>query len=197
MVKYEKSFSEFEVKESSIKFNKESDVTSNTIGCVGSFEEELDTKSITKKCEGVVVKNVTKCAGSGTIKVSLHIRNDIYMRMLGMNDSKLKNGVYGYGKDSIHEPFTYLAKVLDEDGVTKYVAYPNCVLSSGPSSKIENGAEEVSEREVEINLAIDNQGYIKYECLAEELDESDENLGEQWMKQFNYDLIKATNALGI
>lgn len=197
MVKYEKSFSEFEVKESSIKFNKESDVTSNTIGCVGTFEEALDTKSITKKCEGVVVKNVTKCAGSGTIKVSLHIRNDIYMRMLGMNDSKLKNGVYGYGKDSIHEPFTYLAKVLDEDGVTKYVAYPNCVLSSGPSSKIENGAEEVSEREVEINLAIDSYGYVKYECLAEELDELDKSLGEQWMKQFNYDLIKATDALGI
>ena len=73
MTKLETVFSEYEIKNSAIKINDKSSAEFKKVGCVGSIEEALDCITVTKKCEGVVKKTVTRGAGTGEAKITLHI----------------------------------------------------------------------------------------------------------------------------
>ena len=78
---------------------------------------------------------------------------------------------------------------MDEDENVKYKAYPRCILSSGPSRKIENGAEEVAELEMTIDLMPDENGECMYEALESELES--EEIKQQWLTNFSLELVKA------
>ena len=191
MAKLETVFSEYEIKNSAIKINGDSSDAFVKVGCVGSIEEALDCITVTKKCEGVVVKTVTRGAGTGESKISLHMKYNLYVSLFGMDQEGLKEGVYAYGTGSKHKEFTYVAEVVDEDGNTKYIAYPKCSVKTGPANKIENGGEEVQEIEVTFSLYQDENGNCKYECPAVELGEDTSGLKTQWMTAFTPSLVKA------
>lgn len=184
-------FSEFEAKESAVKLNSpaEGDVLSTfvDIGCVGQIGQTLNTRTITKKCEGKIVKNRTKHDGSGELKVSMHIQTSVYKELYGMKSDKLKEGVTGYGSGT-HPEFTMVFKAIDEDGNIKFKAFPKCVITDGPSVTINNEDTEVKEIEVTIAVSNDANGFCMYEALESELDE--ETSG-QWMTAFTPDLVKA------
>lgn len=185
-ITYKDVFSEYEVKNASIKFD--GGETFEKLGCVGSIDESMETVTVTKKCEGIVTKSVTRGTGNGELKISLHMRYDLYTQVFGMEDSALKEGVVGYGRTSRHKNFALVAEVKDEDGNIKYVAYPKLVASSGLANKIENGAEEVAEIELTVAVTPDENGFGKYEALDKLLDT---NLKGQWMTAFTPDLVKA------
>ena len=185
-------FSEYEIKNSAIKINDTESTEFKKVGCVGSIEEALDCITVTKKCEGVVKKTVTRGAGTGEAKITLHMNYNLYVSIFGMDQSGLKEGVYAYGTGSRHKEFCYVAEVNDEDGNIKYIAYPKCSVKTGPTNKIENGGEEVQEIEVTFSLYQDENGNCKYECPAIELSESD-NLKTQWMTAFTPELVKASS----
>lgn len=192
MSKLETVFSEYEIKNSAIKINDELSAEFKKVGCVGSIEEALDCITVTKKCEGVVKKTVTRGAGTGEAKITLHMNYNLYVSIFGMDQSGLKEGVYAYGTSSRHKEFTYVAEVNDEDGNIKYIAYPKCSVKTGPTNKIENGGEEVQEIEVTFSLYQDENGNCKYESPAIELGESD-SLKTQWMTAFTPELVKASS----
>lgn len=181
----DKIFSEFEVKD--MAFKSAGEASASPVGCVGSLEEELGVKTITKKCEGVVIKTITKSDGTGTVKISAHIRANVYNEMFGFNNDGLKDGVYGYG-NKVHAQGTLTARVLDEDGNVKYKAYPNAVASAGPARKIENGADEVAEVEIELALSADENNRVVYDAYEDEIKE--ESLKTQWLTNFTPELIK-------
>ena len=185
MAKIETVFSEYEIKNSSIKFASAEAFTK--IGCVGSAEEELAVIVVQKKCEGQVAKSVSKGATSGTLNLTLHMRHNLYVEAFGMALDSLKEGVYAYGKNSRHKEFCFVAEVFDEDGNKKLIAYPRCVMASAPKGTIENGAEEVAEIEVEINLFADDEGNVKYEAVVSEMTE---DISAQWMSQWTANLCK-------
>ena len=185
---YEKGFSEFEVKETSIKFTE--DESAVKVGCVGSLEETMNSKTITKKCEGIVVKSVTKGDGTGELALSLHMRYDLFLKTYGMMSDGLVDGVCSYGKNSVHKPFCLTCVVLDEDGVRKLKAYPNCVITSGISRKIENGAEEVAEMELTVSVMPDDIGNGMYEAIESLI--TDENVKTKWLTNFTPDLVQAS-----
>lgn len=180
-------FSEFEVKESHAKFG---DDEAMPLGCVGSLEETLNTRTITKKCEGVLKKSVTRSDGSGEIKFTVHMRWEVFKEMFGLISEGLKTGVYAYGTGSRHKEFCYTAKVLDEDGNVKYKAYPKCCVTTGLASKIENGAEEVAEIEVTASVFADANGNCMYQAFADEVDTT--ITAEKWLEEFTADLVKGT-----
>lgn len=182
-------FSEFEVEEQHIKLAGED--TYSDMNCVGSSEEELEVKSISKKCRGVVAKKRTKGTGNGTLTESLHVPYDIYNKMYDMNQANLKKGVKAYGQSSSHPEFAITQKVVDEDDEIKYKAYPRCVLESGPKRSVENGAEEVPELELTIALQPDEYGNCMYEALESELDE---DLKSQWLNSFTPELVHIDEA---
>lgn len=173
MAKYESVFSNFEIKNAQIKFKGSEDLV--RLGCVGKADDELEVKVITKNCEGVLVKSVARGAGSGTLSLTLHMNYDIYVEAFGMNQEGLSDGIMAYGRNSRHKEFALIADVYDEDGNAKLVGYPRCVMSSAPSVSIENGAEEVAEIEIEINLFADDNGNVKYEAIKALLSEGGED----------------------
>ena len=186
MSKFTDGFAEFELKESAIKMLS-GEGTFEKIGCVGTFEESFGTKVVTQKCEEKVTKQRTVPDGTGSIKLSMHIKWPIYVKMYGLGRKELKEGVYAYGAGK-HEPFVYVCKALDIDGNVKYKAYPNCVVSDGIARKVENGGEEVAEIELNIALAADEHGECMYEALETEL--ADETVKTGWLTNWNYELVK-------
>lgn len=182
-------FSEFEVKNTSIKFDGENG-PADKIGCVGSLEETMNTKVISKKCEGVVKKQVVKGDGTGELKLSVHMKYEHYAKTYGLVTDGYKEGVYAYGQNSVHKPFCLTAEVFDEDGEKKLKAYPHCVITTGIARKIENGAEEVAEIELTITVMPDDDGNGMYECLV--TDSTDASLVNSWITNFAPTLIKAT-----
>lgn len=179
-------FSEFEVKEQWIKVAGEENYS--TMSCVGSSEEELEVKVITKKCRGVKAKEKVKGTGSGTLTESLHVPRDIYNKMYDMTRANLKEGVYAYGQNSSHPEFSITQRVLDEDDEEKFKAYPRCILESGPKRSVENGQEEVPELELTITLLPDDNGECMYEALKSELDEE---TAKKWLEHFETSLVQS------
>lgn len=183
-------FSEYELREMGFKFKKEEEYQS--ANCVGSCEEALESKIITKKCRGVVAKTTVKGTGNGTLNVSMHMPYAIYEKAYGMQLETLIDGVKAYGQNSRHEGFSIVQHVFDEDGNEKFKAYPNCIIQTGVSRKIENGAEEVAEIELEIAVMPDEHGNGMYEALASEL--TDEEVKTSWMTAFEPSLVQVKPA---
>lgn len=181
-------FSDFELDQLGIKFKDTEEYQS--VNCVGSCEEEMESKVITKSCRGIVVKKIVKGTGNGTLKITAHIPWAVYTKFYGMGLDTLIEGVKAYGKNSVHGSFGAVMHVNDEDGEEKYKAYPNCVMESGVARKIENGAEEVAELEIEASVMPDEYGNGLYEVLASEL--KDEDVKAEWMTAFKPARVQST-----
>lgn len=184
-------FSRYEIKNSAIKIDGEAKPV--VLNCVGSLEEELNVKTISKSCEGAVKKQRTRGDGTGTLTISLHIPYSLYQKVYGMITDGLVKGVSAYGRNSIHKQFTYLGVVKDEDGNELLVAYPCCIATSGPTSSIENGAEEVTEMELEVGLMPDEYDNCKYEAMVSELTGSSVTR-EKWLTEFTPSMVQSPTA---
>lgn len=181
-------FSEYEVREMGFKFA--SDEAYRSANCVGSSEEEMNAKVISKSCRGVVVKKTVRGDGTGKISLSLHMPYDIYVQAYGMELDSLVEGVHAYGRNSVHETFSVVQHVFNEDGDEMYKAYPNCIIESGKTAKTENGAEEVAEIEMEISVMPDEHGNGVYQAIADELTGT---LADQWMTAFTPALVQKSS----
>ena len=183
-------FSEYELREMGVKFKDATEYVA--ANCVGSCEEELNVKIITKMCRGVVFKKTVKGAGDGKLRLSMHLPWEIFIKMYGMESETLVEGVKAYGEFSRHESFSITQHVYDEDGEEKFKAYPNCIVETGIARKIENGAEEVAEVELEVSVQPDEYGNCVYEALASEL--SDETIKTNWMTKFEPSMVQVASA---
>lgn len=182
-------FSEFELEQMNIRIDGETQYEES--GAVGSVEETMDVKSVIKKYKGVEAKNRTKGTGTGTLKYSMHMNYEKYKKLFGMEDEALVKGVAAYGQPSTHKKFGITELVLDEDGVKKFKAYPNCMIKSSPSNKIQNATEEVAEIELEVSFMPDQYGYGMYEAIYDELEE---DVKEKWMVEFTPELVRVPQA---
>jgi len=156
-----KVFSQFECDE--IGFILKDEQISET--CIGSIGETMDSRTVTKSCRGVVTKSVTRGTGTGTLDISLHVKKYVADVISGMYVDGLVDGVTAYGENSIHPEFILTAHVKDEDSNVLYKAYPTCVLASKPAITITNGAEEVAEVSMSVNVMPDSYRNGVYECL--------------------------------
>ena len=177
-------FSEYEVRKLTFGFG-EGEICD--VVCVGSLEEESEVVVVQKKCRGVVAKTRTRGTGSGTLKLTAHIPFELFVRAFGMNDDRLTEGVYGYGKNSLHPNMWVAADVYDEDDVRKLKAWPKCSMSTGPARKVENGSEEVAEVECEISFNPDENDIGIYEALYDEI--TDDNVKQKWLTEFTPSLM--------
>lgn len=191
MTTYEQVFSKFELRKMGVKLNGQTEYKS--ADCVGTFEEELDVLVVSKKCRGVEVKKRPRGAGTGTVTVSAHIPYDLYAAIFDMDArTDLVDGVQGYGTNNFHKEFSIVADVYDEDDNELLLAYPRCIMSTGPNTNIENGAEEVAEIEVEISLMPDEKGYCRYEAVVSALPEGTTITADKWLTSFTSDMVAKT-----
>lgn len=181
----EVDFSKWEVRKLAIKM-KGADAYKSA-DCVGKLEDEYELKRVVKKCRGVEKKVKLKPI-KGTLNLSLHIPYDLYVGMFDMERDDLIDGVQGYGMDNIHQEFSAVAEMYNEDDEMMLVAYPNCTSASGPNTVVENGAEEIAEAELEIDLMPDENGYFRYEALPEDIT-GNSSIASQWMTAFTPELV--------
>ena len=182
-------FSDYEIDRMSVKFvDGDAAISMN---CVGSVEEEMTAKAITKSCRGTVIKKTVKGTGEGTLTISAHVPYEIFTEAFGMELATLKAGVLAYGSNNRHKAFCLTVHVVDEDGAEKYKAYPNCIMNARPAISTENGAEEVAEIEMEVAVMPDTNGNGMYEALAEGLDEA---IKTAWMEGFTPALVSLASA---
>lgn len=182
--------SDFELDQFGISFDN--GTTYQNANCVGSLEEEMGVKTVTKSCRGVVTKKRARGTGEGTLKLSMHMPWEIYKEAYGMDFDGLIEGVAAYGRNSVHKSFSCVAHVVDEDNNEKLKAYPNCIITTGVVRKIENGAEEVAEMELEIGVMPDEHGNGLYEAIVEQLPSS--VTVQSWMSGFKPDMAYASEA---
>lgn len=155
--------------------------------CMGTLDEEINVKTVTKSCRGRVKKSRTK-GGDGKLKLTLHMPYALYQEIYGMNDVKLATGVAGYGPASMHKECVITAKVLDEDDVVKYKAYPCATVSSNKISKVDDGATEVPMVELEFAITPDDNDLVVYEALEDELDGT---AAQEWIGNWSSELVVA------
>lgn len=178
-------FSEFECRKFAMKFAEDESYVE--AGAVGSAEETMNTKTVTKKYMGIEKKKRTRGTGTGELKISLHMNYERYKKAYGMNLDGLEDGITAYGEDSVHPEFACVIEAADEDGNIKYKAYPKCVIQSGITRKIENGGEEVAEIEMTIDVMPDDDGRGLYEALKSEVSSE---IAQKWMTEFTPALAK-------
>lgn len=188
MAATESVFSDYEIRAMGVKVgDSEEFIAAN---CVGSVEEEAEVKQVTKNCRGMVAKKRTRGTGSGTLTISMHIPWNLYVKMFAMERDDLAEGVYAYGRDSVHPEMTITMDTFDEDGVEKFRAYPKCVVNTGTARKVENGGEEVAEAELEIGFMPDEDGNGVYDCMVSELGEDTGKLKDNWMTKWKPEMVK-------
>lgn len=184
-------FSEFDLRKQSIKLKGSEGYVS--CDCVGSCDEAMNARVVTKKCRGVIVKTKIKGDGTGVLKYSMHMPYAQYVAAYGMDLDTLVEGVYAYGQNSIHKEMSIVQDVYDEDEHRKLKAYPNCIITSGIARKIENGTETVAEIELEVAVMPDEHGNGMYEALVsgEEGEKTvSEEIVNKWMTEFSPELVK-------
>lgn len=189
-------FSEYEVRRLHMIFPALSETEQpevGTIKCIGSMEEASEVKKVTKNCRGVPAKVRTRGTGTGTLKLTLHMPWELYVRVQALDgDKKLIEGVNAYGRSSLHPEFCLTADVFDEDDVEKFKAWPRCNATTGPARKVENGAEEVAEIDMELSFMPDDYDNGMYEALASDL--KDETVKTKWLKEFDPSMVHVTEA---
>ena len=193
MAFYSSVLSEYELREMALKINGLEEDTFTHADCVGTFEEEAETLTVTKNCRGKVAKKRTTGTGSGTLTISAHWPQALLVKLYDMERDDLVEGVAAYGNDSRHKEATMVCKVLDEDGNVKYMAYPK-VNANTLAREIENGGEEVAEKEIEFSYMPDEYGYGVYECCEADLGTDTKSLKTKWMTEWTPDLVQKTPA---
>ena len=183
-------FSKYELRKFAIKFaNAEA---FRAADCVGTLEEEFEPRIISKMCRGIVMKQTVK-GSTGVVTISMHVPYDIYCNMFDMGErDDLVKGVQGYGINNMHKEFSAVGELYNEDNELLLVAYPRCINATGPNTNIENGAEEVAEVEMEITIMPDENGYLRYECMPDDLEEANAEVATKWMTAFTPELVSAT-----
>lgn len=161
--------------------------------CIGSLTVERETKTVTKKCRGVVKKRKTKPTGNGTITVKMHIKLALYRKMNAMINTGLQPGVYAFDNTSSMPEFSLVGRVKDEDDNILFLGYPRCKIEEINSLEIENGAEEVAEVEMKISYMPDEYNKGEYQALEAELTGNELN-ADNWMTDFDSDVAQVDTA---
>lgn len=183
----ESVFSEYEVDQVSFKTEEG---TADVLTCIGKFEEELEVKTVTKKCRGKTIKSRTRGTGNGTIKSSMHVPKGTYAKIFAMERDDLIEGAFAFGENSLLPEMQLCAHVTDEDGKEKLKAYPRVIATTGPARSVENGGDEVEEIEPEFSIMPDDSGEGVYEVFIDDIpEELKEGFVEKWMKGFTRSMI--------
>ncbi len=152
--------------------------------CVGSLEEEMETRTITKKCRGRVKKSRTK-GSSGTLKITAHMPYQLYLAVFGMDTGKYATGVYAYGAETMHKECLVTAEVFDEDDNVQYRAYP-CATPTTKKTAINDDDTEVAMVELEFDITADDNEEICYQALK---DDVSAQIATAWMATWTPELI--------
>lgn len=183
-------FVEVEVTKIGIKI--EGATKADVVNCAGKLSEEMNNRTMQKKCGKRIIKQRTKGTGDGTVKASLFVPYDLFAGLYGMKQTGLKDNVIAYGTSSLHAVACITAEVINEDGEKKLKAYPNATIQTALSREIDNDSEDIVMSELEFAVTPDEAGNGLYELVLN--DSTDATLKSKWMESFTPELVKVESA---
>ncbi|MDE1693121.1 phage tail protein [Streptococcus suis] len=160
------------------------------LGCTGSISVEAESKTIIKKCEGNVTKEVPVIQKlNGT--VSMHMPVAILRKVFDLTNDKLKTGVYGLtSKPKVSSgALTWDMYDLGREN-HKLIAFPNISWTSPFKINVTNGEEEIAEIETTFSAFVDDSGFFYYEAIEGDGVATDVVSG--WNNTFTPTLVKKT-----
>ena len=181
------NYSPYEVDQLAIKVAGDTEYTRDD--CIGKMTVERETKTVTKKCRGVIKKRKTKATGNGTITLSLHCKLVLYRKLHAMTNEGLQPGVYAFDNTEAMPEFSLTARVKDEDDVIMYKGFPRCKIEEINAFEIENGGEEVAEIELKASFMPDDYNKGEYEGLEDEMTGQVLN-ADNWMTDFSSEIAQ-------
>ena len=154
------NYSPYEVDQLAIKVAGDTEYTRDD--CIGKMTVERETKTVTKKCRGVIKKRKTKATGPG---------------------------VYAFDNTEAMPEFSLTARVKDEDDVIMYKGFPRCKIEEINAFEIENGGEEVAEIELKASFMPDDYNKGEYEGLEDEMTGQVLN-ADNWLTDFSSEIAQ-------
>lgn len=187
-------FEDYKIVEASIQFKKDGEtLPAVKFGCIGTMDGESNTEEVIKKCEGKVIKKITRVTDMA-VSITSHLEPAVSRDIAGMSNKGLKEGVYAYGTNSFCNPFIFTAKILDMEGKIKYIAFPNVANAKGLTLKVDNEATEIELKDLEFSALADSENNFYYEAYEEEL--TDDEVKQKWLTSFSTELVKVSTAQG-
>lgn len=158
------------------------------LGCTGGLSADSDTRTITKKCEGVVTEEVN-IINFLNVVLSGHMTIGVLRDMFGLSNEGLKPGVYAIGNKAKGKKGIFTWEAQDLYGTEKkLMAFPNMSVVSGFAFSHENGADEIAEVELTFKAMADSSGNFYYEAYESEL--TDEEVKTGWAETFTQTLVE-------
>lgn len=161
--------------------------TAMELGCTGALEAEPEMKTLSMRCEGDIVDEISK-PEFYTVNFTGHLTLGVAREIFGLTNDGLKDGVYAIGDKSVPKKGVFTWEVYDmyNEG-KKFMAFSNMVSTTGWVFSHENGADEVAEIEVEFKAMKDDKGNFYYEAFESEI--TDEEVKTGWLKLFTTELV--------
>ena len=165
----------------------------------GSAEEVFDRKNVTKAKSNVVVKKISRSAGTGKVTFTLHMPVILYNEIQGIlkgSAGGVVAGVSAYGGKAKCPPTEIAVQVEDEDGDKKFKYYP-CATSASFNRSTTSEEDSVAEVTMEFDLSTDIYGQLMYEALATELDAAAGTItSANWMSAVSSAALQASGTTG-
>lgn len=182
------TFYPVEIANVSVKF--ETEKQSVSFGCTGTLSGETEMRTISAKCGSVPIKEVSKPLKM-TGSITGHAKVSVIREIFGLSSKGLKSGIHSYGLDSKGKGFVLTADIVDEfENVTKIIAFPSVVSSTGFKFSIDKSNDEVAPIELEFTCIPDQYNQFYYEGFVDEMDDAE--LVAEWRNNFSVELTRPT-----
>lgn len=190
-------FSEYTV--TSVGFKVSGESTYTLVDGAGQASESYERKVVTKAKSNVVVKRISRSAGTGELTLQLHMPMDLYNKLQGMKKGSAGNlitAVSGYGSKAKAPDCEISMQVEDEDGDKKFKYFPSA-KSSEFSRSVTSEEDTVAEVSMTFSLSADAYHQIMYEALGTELDTAAGAVtSANWMTTVSSAVLQASGTTG-
>lgn len=187
-------YENFEIEEASVQFigsNGKAE-TATAFGCIGNLTVEPETEEIVKNC-GRTQLSATSKTKYLNVTIEAHLKRGVAQKVFGLENTGLKEGVYGLNANAVKSNFIFTAVVYDMTrAVKKLIAFPLVSNVSGFSLNIDNSATEVQTMSLDFRAMKDSNNMFYYEAYESEI--TDNDVKTKWLTEFSPNLVKVASA---
>lgn len=182
-------YENFEIEEASVQFINANGTTENAtaFGCIGSLTVEPEIEEIVKNCGRTQIAATSKTKYLN-VTIEAHLKVGVAEQIFGLDNTGLKEGVYGLSVSAVKKDFIFTAVVYDMTrNVKKLIAFPLVSNVSGFSLNLDNSATEVQTMSLDFRAMKDSNNMFYYEAYESEI--TDNDVKTQWLTNFNPELV--------
>lgn len=183
-------YENFEIEEASVQFIGSNGTTENAtaFGCIGSLTVEPEVEEIVKNCGRTQISATSKTKYLN-VNIEAHLKRGVAQKIFGLENTDLKEGVYGLSANAVKKDFIFTAVVYDMTrNVKKLIAFPLVSNVSGFSLNLDNSATEVQTMSLDFRAMKDSNNMFYYEAYESEI--TDTTVKNTWLTQFSPNLVK-------